>query len=575
MERTCVVNLERMERTVVVNSSFLKLTEPYSVKDIASIKESLSVLLDGFLQNLKDNRYPAATDFSKAGIFIQNATFIYSMNIDDLYGFVTELHSALCKINFLQPGNAALPAPTVANETTIRAESEESDEQVTASRSRKQSRKKIEEYDCDPIDIADPSTGDNINEVEEQQHDDQTEFISDQDLEVETVLAQCDNFESTSSFVHRDDVNAERPKDLPKRVFKILSPMDDDGFICSDFNIFDERKSKRYSQMLHSIDQLEASELMDTDSRDVISLEPVSVSHATQNSDNVDQDDNMETNQHPQKIDIINKDDELHDVRKALIYDNRDDTFSVPLKLLEEYCKKYVKKNFAYKNALNRTVLFDRMKLNVALGFFLYTSPEDGFEGFQDMYDGDWYGWSSSEDSGSEPDTAQDLEPIDHVPDVEESQFVPEPERIRKPGVEDVHKNVFTKKAARWIEMYKPIVEKTTNRKKFNIREYGDKIIDTIEDPDQSIEKTTEPPKKSLEDVLGTQSFQEASKYFLAVLVLANNGNIELEKPTTDPLTVNLCNIKLLKRERHHDKINQDIAVQSVTTQEKKKFKKK
>ncbi|KAI5745151.1 hypothetical protein M8J76_008668 [Diaphorina citri] len=578
-----------MERTVV-NPSFLKLIEINSGKDFASIKDPLSVVLEGYLKNLKYNKYPAANDFSKAGIFIQNAAFIYSMNVDDLFIFVTELHSALCKINLQQVvSNAAAPSTpnvsTVTTENNTPGESEESDEQVTASKSRKQSRKKIEEYDCDPTDIADPWTADNIDEVEEeQQNEDQSEFIIDQDLEVETVLAQCDNFESTSSFIRRDDVNEERSKDIPRRVFRILSPMDDDGFISTDFNIFDEKKSKRYSLMLNTIDMLEGSELTEIVNRDMISLEPASVTVNAEAKDDNDQDDNMEHNQNPQKrMDIINKEDELYDVKKVLLYDNRDDMFSVPFKCLDEFCKKYVKRNVIYKYELNRTVHCDRLKLSGALNILCGTSklncldseeedPDVGFEGFQSLYDEEWFGWPHTEDSVEVPDTTLELTPTDTVPDLDESQFVPEPERIRKPGVEDVHKNVFTKKAARWIEMYKPIVEKTSNRKKFNIREYGDKVIETFEST-QTNEKTTEPPKKTLEDVLGTQSFQEASKYFLAVLVLANNGNLELEKPTKDPLTVNTCNIKLLKRERHHDKFDQDIAVHTVIQDKKGKKK--
>ncbi|KAL1462744.1 hypothetical protein WDU94_014557 [Cyamophila willieti] len=570
-----------MER---VNPSFLKLIELNSGKDFASIKDPLSVLLEGFLRNLKENKYPAATDFSKAGIFIQNAAFIYSMNIDDLFIFVTELHNALCKIS-LQPVANVAAASTPAHIATIAAaehntpaDSEESDEQVTTSKSRKQSRKKIEEYDCDPTDIADPWTADSIDEAEEEQNEDQTEFVIDQDLEVETVLSQCDNFENTSSFVHRDDVNKERSKDLPKRDFRILAPMDDDGFICTDFNIFEEKKSKKYSQMLNTIDLLEGSELTERVNRDVISMEQSSVVDDTDTRDNNDQDENMETNQNPQKkMDVINRDDEMYDVRKALLYDTRDETFVLPFKCLDEFCKKYVKKNAIYKYELNRTVLCDRLKLTGALNILCGTNKLNslnskiGFEGFQSFFpteQWEWYGWPHTEDSVHVTDTTLELTTTDQVPDVEESQFVPEPERVRKPGVEDVHKNVFTKKAARWIEMYKPIVEKTTNRKKFNIREYGDKVIENMESQ-ATKETSTEPPKKSLEDVLKHQTFQEASKYFLAVLVLANNGNLELEKPTTDPLTVNKCNIKLLKRERHHDKIDQDIAVNTVVPEKK------
>uniref|UniRef100_A0A8D8RE89 Condensin-2 complex subunit H2 C-terminal domain-containing protein n=1 Tax=Cacopsylla melanoneura TaxID=428564 RepID=A0A8D8RE89_9HEMI len=567
-----------MER---VNPSFLKLIELNLGKDFASIKDPLSVLLEGFLRNLKDNRYPAANDFSKAGIFIQNAAFIYSMNIDDLFIFVTELHNSLCKISLQPVANASAAPSAPAHIVTVAAaaadntpaDSEESDEQVTTSKSKKQSRKKIEEYDCDPTDIADPWTADSIDEAEEDLVEDQSEFVIDQDLEVETVLSQCDNFENTSSFVHRDDVNSQRSKDLPKRDFRILAPMDDDGFICTDFNIFEEKKSKKYSQMLNTIDLLEGSELTERVNRDVISMEQSSVADDAETRDNNDLDENMETNQNPQKkMDVINRDDEMYDVRKALLYDTRDETFVLPFKCLDEFCKKYVKKNAIYKYELNRTVLCDRLKLTGALNILCGTNklnslnPKVGFEGFQSFFpteQWEWYGWPHTEDSVHVNDNTLELTTTDQVADVEESQFVPEQERVRKPGVEDVHKNVFTKKAARWIEMYKPIVEKTTNRKKFNIREYGDKVMDTME-CQTTKESPTELPKKSLEDVLKHQTFQEASKYFLAVLVLANNGNLEIEKPTSDPLTVNMCNIKLLKRERHHDKIDQDIAVNTV-----------
>lgn len=580
-----------MERSVM-DSSFLKLLELNPVKDLHRIREPLSTLLDGFLKNLKSNKYPAAYDFLKAAIFIQNAVFIYSKNVDDLFTFVTELNRSLYSINLQPISNAITPSTpnisSVPSENITSVDSEESDEQVTASKSRKHSRKKIEEHDSDPIDIADPWTTDNIDEAQEEPSENQSEFFFDQDLEVETVLAQCDNFESTSNFVRRDDVNEDRSKDLAKKEYRILAQMDDDGFICTDFNIFDSKKSKRFSSLMsNTVDLLEASELTECVDRDVIALEPTSVVHAVETRDS-GQDENMELCLNPQKrLDLNRKDDEFYNFKVGVILTEKDENFRVSLLCLDEYSKKHMRKAMLHKYALYRAIHYsDQQRLCDAVHIHgskpypidsdtekVYLDPDVQFEGFQTLYDADWCGWPCEEGNIEKQDSTLEIITTDVAPDLDESEFVQEPEKIRKPGIEDIHKNVFTKKAARWIEIYKPIVEKTTNRKKFNIRDYGDKVMETITCNIESPEKTTESGQKTLEDVLGTQTFQEASKYFLAVLVLANNGNLELEKPSSDPLTVNKCNIKFLNNERHHDKLDQDIAVHSLVPDKKTKKK--
>lgn len=582
-----------MDRTVV-NPAFLRLLEhPLNVNNI---RESLSTLLEGFLKNLKYNKYPTANDLSMAAIFIQNAALIYSDNVDELFTLVTELNRALY-IFKPQPSSTVTPSTPNSSQPSLENNSaqEEEDEQVASSKTRKQSRKRIEEHDNDPTDITDSWTTDMIDEAQEEllpceNNENRLDFFSEQDLEVETVLAQCDNFESTSSFVCRDDVHRDKTKDVSKREYRILAQMTDDGFICTDFNIFDTKRSKRFSNIVtNTVDMLEAADFTESINRDGISLEPTSIVHSVESRENGLEDD-MELDVNPHKrLDTNRKDDdEFYNLKMSLVRSDKEEYFQVSLHFLDEFSKKHMRKSMLYKYAFYRDVhYYDHFKLNDAVNLHgstphpidsdtskFYSDPDIVFEGFQTLYDAEWYGWCLDEDTIDKQESPLETSATDVVPDLDESEYVQEAMPIPKPSLGDMNKNVFTKKASKWIELWKPIVQKTTNAKKFDINEYGDKVIETIGsyDPTESPEKPRELSQKTLEDVLGTQSFQEASKYFLAVLVLANNGNLELEK-SSDPLTVNKCNIKLLSQERHHEKFHQDIAIHSQVSETKKRKK--
>ncbi|XP_050528284.1 uncharacterized protein LOC126898363 isoform X1 [Daktulosphaira vitifoliae] len=101
-----------------------------------------------------------------------------------------------------------------------------------------------------------------------------------------------------------------------------------------------------------------------------------------------------------------------------------------------------------------------------------------------------------------------------------------------------------------WHEILWPILENEERKTPFNVHDYGTKILNCFNSKGE---------KKSFEQLVSGLKQEEVARYFLSTLMLANTYNLHITKQTHDPLNIGIMDIELLKKERHHEELQNSV----------------
>ncbi|XP_054717487.1 uncharacterized protein LOC129226884 [Uloborus diversus] len=120
-------------------------------------------------------------------------------------------------------------------------------------------------------------------------------------------------------------------------------------------------------------------------------------------------------------------------------------------------------------------------------------------------------------------------------------------EDYKKSSAEYDVKSDLTAKIQAWEERITPFLAEQSRKPEFNIGQYGSDILNSFEDTDR---KQT----KIFKDIVKGKLKWEVHRYFLALLPLANVGNVSLEAERHPDGTEDIL-ITLLSRKMHHKEI--------------------
>ncbi|KAK6111823.1 hypothetical protein QQG55_45165 [Brugia pahangi] len=111
------------------------------------------------------------------------------------------------------------------------------------------------------------------------------------------------------------------------------------------------------------------------------------------------------------------------------------------------------------------------------------------------------------------------------------------------------------KRVQQWEEKIQLLLEKEETRREFNIHQYGTELLEQYEDIGQT--------KTFTELMEHVNTRYDISRYYLASLMLANTGNIEMDFGCESEYMKNGKGLalKLLKNERHHQQFSESHAL--------------
>uniref|UniRef100_A0AAF5PJM1 CNDH2_C domain-containing protein n=1 Tax=Wuchereria bancrofti TaxID=6293 RepID=A0AAF5PJM1_WUCBA len=111
------------------------------------------------------------------------------------------------------------------------------------------------------------------------------------------------------------------------------------------------------------------------------------------------------------------------------------------------------------------------------------------------------------------------------------------------------------KRVQQWEEKIQPLLEEEETRREFNIHQYGTELLEQYEGIGQT--------KTFTELMEHVSTRYDISRYYLASLMLANTGNIEMNFVCESEYTKNGKGLalKLLKNERHHQQFSESHAL--------------
>uniref|UniRef100_A0A0A9XWH5 Condensin-2 complex subunit H2 n=2 Tax=Lygus hesperus TaxID=30085 RepID=A0A0A9XWH5_LYGHE len=109
----------------------------------------------------------------------------------------------------------------------------------------------------------------------------------------------------------------------------------------------------------------------------------------------------------------------------------------------------------------------------------------------------------------------------------------------------------IAKRVSEWHEAVLPKIQEAEKRRKFNVHEYGGRILDQFPDTDQNFRPFTE--------IVEGQPKHEICRHFLSCLMLANTYNVEIRKSNDAPLATDCLELKLLTKVRHHDEMDEQL----------------
>lgn len=116
----------------------------------------------------------------------------------------------------------------------------------------------------------------------------------------------------------------------------------------------------------------------------------------------------------------------------------------------------------------------------------------------------------------------------------------------------------MVERVSKWHEMLRPVLANCEKRNNFDIHALGSDIIDLFP---QDEEQKTEPTEISFTDVMKGRDQTYTARYFLSLLLLTNNKNVNLKVLHPEQNGKVLCSkddmrIKLRSRKRHLDEVN-------------------
>lgn len=114
----------------------------------------------------------------------------------------------------------------------------------------------------------------------------------------------------------------------------------------------------------------------------------------------------------------------------------------------------------------------------------------------------------------------------------------------------------MVERVSKWHEMLRPVLQNCEKRNNFDIHALGSDIIDLFP------EEATEQPKEiSFTDIMSDRDQTYTARYFLSLLLLTNNKNVQLKVMHPEQNGKIACSkddikIKLKSRSRHLDEVN-------------------
>uniref|UniRef100_A0A0A9W646 Condensin-2 complex subunit H2 n=1 Tax=Lygus hesperus TaxID=30085 RepID=A0A0A9W646_LYGHE len=112
------------------------------------------------------------------------------------------------------------------------------------------------------------------------------------------------------------------------------------------------------------------------------------------------------------------------------------------------------------------------------------------------------------------------------------------------------------KRVAAWHESIMPVLDAAESRSKFDVHEYGSRILTVFPDGDH---KSFRP----FRNVVVEQPKNEICRYFLSTLMLANTYNLEIRKSEPGPLVKDCVELRLITKVRHHEEMDEALRVTS------------
>ncbi|KAF6205623.1 hypothetical protein GE061_019796 [Apolygus lucorum] len=109
----------------------------------------------------------------------------------------------------------------------------------------------------------------------------------------------------------------------------------------------------------------------------------------------------------------------------------------------------------------------------------------------------------------------------------------------------------IAKRVAGWHEAVLPKIQEAEKRRKFNVHEYGERILDKFPDDDEQF--------RPFSEIVKSQPKHEICRNFLSCLMLANTYNVEIRKSDDAPLATDCLELKLLSKVRHHDEMDEQL----------------
>lgn len=106
----------------------------------------------------------------------------------------------------------------------------------------------------------------------------------------------------------------------------------------------------------------------------------------------------------------------------------------------------------------------------------------------------------------------------------------------------------LTKRVGDWQSRLAPILEEEEQRPEFNIHEYGDRVIEIVEEEIDSADHTKDPKRAnvvSFTEVTRDCQNYEVCRLFLASLNLTSAGNLAFTSKSMDSLDVKLLNTRV------------------------------